>query len=147
MTRIDKHLVVRLNDLDISRRTALLSHMANQSRHLDRLFHALSDPTRRAIVMRLSQGPASVTELSKPFEMAMPTLLQHIRVLEDSGLIGSEKVGRVRTCEINQQAFDATQSWLEKQRHRWESRLDRMEAYAASLQAKEYNHGKRKNKR
>ena len=121
--------------------------MTNQSQHLDRLFHALSDATRRAIVLRLSQGPASVTELSKPFEMAMPTLLQHIRVLEDSGLIGTEKVGRVRTCEINQKAFDATQSWLERQRTIWEDRLDRLEAYAASLHAKEYNHGRRKNKR
>jgi DNA-binding transcriptional ArsR family regulator len=121
--------------------------MTNQQRHLDRLFHALADSTRRAIVMRLSQGPASVTELSRPFEMAMPTLLQHIRVLEDSGLIGTEKVGRVRTCEIKQQAFDATQSWLEKQRSLWASRLDRMEAYAASLQAKEYKHGNRKHKK
>jgi DNA-binding transcriptional ArsR family regulator len=121
--------------------------MTNQSQHLDRMFHALADGTRRAIVMRLSEGPASVTELSKPFEMAMPTLLQHIRVLEDSGLIDTEKVGRVRTCEINQKAFDATQSWLERQRAIWAGRLDRMEAYAASLQAKEYSHGKRKNKR
>jgi DNA-binding transcriptional ArsR family regulator len=96
--------------------------------------------------MRLSEGPASVTELSKPFEMAMPTLLQHLRVLEDCGLIGSEKVGRVRTCEIKQEAFSATQTWLEKQRSIWESRLDRFEAYAASLHAKENNHGKRKNK-
>ena len=111
------------------------------------MFHALSDATRRAIVMRLSQGPASVTELSRPFEMATPTLLQHIRVLEDSGLVGTAKLGRVRTCAIKQEAFDATQSWLEKQRAIWESRLDRMEAYAASLQAKEYSHGKRKNKR
>jgi len=121
--------------------------MTNQSQSLDRLFHALSDPTRRAIVMRLSQGPASVTELSKPFEMAMPTLLQHLRVLEDCGLIGTEKVGRVRTCEIKQQAFDATETWLQKQRAIWESRLDRFEAYAASLHAKEYSHGKHKNKR
>jgi DNA-binding transcriptional ArsR family regulator len=121
--------------------------MTNQSEHLDRLFHALSDATRRAIVMRLSQGPASVSELSRPFEMAMPTLLQHIRVLEDSGLVGTQKVGRVRTCEINQKAFEATQSWLERQRVVWESRLDRFEAYAASLYAKENNHGKRKNKR
>ena len=111
------------------------------------MFHALSDATRRAIVMRLSQGPASVTELSRPFEMAMPTLLQHIRVLEHSGLVGTAKVGRVRTCSIKQEAFDATQSWLEKQRAIWESRLDRMEVYAANLQSKEYNHGKRKTKR
>jgi DNA-binding transcriptional ArsR family regulator len=122
--------------------------MTNQSpQQLDRLFHALADTTRRAIVMRLSQGPASVSELSKPFEMAMPTLLQHIRVLENSGLVETRKVGRVRTCEIKQEAFAATQSWLEKQRAVWESRLDRLEAYAASLQAKEYPHGKRKTKR
>ena len=121
--------------------------MTNQSEHLDRLFHALSDATRRAIVLRLSQGSASVSELSRPFEMAMPTLLQHIRVLEDSGLIGTEKIGRVRTCAINQKAFDATQAWLERQRAVWESRLDRFEAYAASLYEKEKNHGKRKPKR
>lgn len=111
--------------------------MTNQSGQLDRMFHALADPTRRAIVARLVQGPASVSELSSPFTMAMPTLLAHIRVLEESGLVGSEKHGRVRTCAIRPGALDATVAWLDRQRALWEGRLDRMEAYAAAMHARE----------
>src|SRR5215470_18084910 len=117
--------------------------MPNKPAALDRVFHALSDPTRRAIVHRLIRGPATVSELAKPFTMAMPSLLQHLQVLEDSRLIRSEKVGRVRTCEMQPAALDAAQGWLAEQRALWESRLDRMEDYVMSLQRKEKKHGKR----
>lgn len=117
--------------------------MTNQYTDLDRAFHALSDPTRRAIVARLAQGPASVTALSQPFSMAMPTLLQHIRVLEEGGLVVTKKEGRVRTCSIRPAAFATACGWLDRQRAIWEERLDRMEAYVAELQAREKKHGKR----
>jgi DNA-binding transcriptional ArsR family regulator len=118
--------------------------MTNHVTALDRVFHALSDPTRRAIVAQLAQGPASVSELSQPFTIAMPTLLAHLRVLEDSGLIASEKTGRVRTCTIRPAILAATSAWLDRQCAVWESRLDRMEAYVAELHAKDRKHGKRK---
>jgi DNA-binding transcriptional ArsR family regulator len=113
---------------------------------LDQVFHALSDPTRRAIVRRLSRGPASVSELAKPFAMAMPSLLQHLQVLEASRLIRSEKSGRVRTCEMQPSALSLAESWLAEQRALWEGRLDRMETYVATLQSKEKKHGKRHTK-
>ena len=83
----------------------ILSHMTNHSTALDRVFHALADPTRRAIVARLCRGPASVSELAKPLSMALPTVLQHLQVLEQSRLIRSEKAGRVRTCHLDPVAF------------------------------------------
>jgi DNA-binding transcriptional ArsR family regulator len=123
--------------------------MTNQYASLDRVFHALADPTRRAIVSRLSRGPASVSELARPFAMAMPTLLQHLKVLEQSRLIRSEKVGRIRTCEIEPAALGRAEHWIAEQRAVWEGRLDRMEAYVADLhrkdlQRKEKKHGKRR---
>ena len=124
----------------------ILSHMTNQIEALDRAFSALSDPTRRAMVMRLSRGSASVGELAEPFAMAMPTLLQHVRVLEKSGLIGTEKVGRVRTCSLRGQALAGTEQWLASQRAVWEQRLDRMDAYVAALQATQAKNAKRKRK-
>src|SRR5262245_27616102 len=123
--------------------------MPNQIADLDRVFHALADPTRRAIVHRLTRGPASVSELAKPFSMAMPSLLQHLEVLEVSRLIRSEKVGRVRTCEIAPSALGLAADWIAEQRAIWEGRLDRMEAYVKDLQRKqdlphkEKRHGKR----
>ena len=85
--------------------SAIVSFMANQSMQLDHVFGALSDATRRAIVMRLCDGEASVGELAKPFEMALPSLMKHIRVLESSGLVASEKIGRVRTCSLQTEAL------------------------------------------
>jgi DNA-binding transcriptional ArsR family regulator len=117
--------------------------MPNQSASLDRIFHALSDPTRRAIVGRLMRGPASVSELARPFSMAMPSLLQHLEVLHESRLILSEKVGRVRTCEIEPSALGLAEGWLAQQRAVWEGRLDRMEAYVKSRQRREKKHGQR----
>ena len=117
--------------------------MPNQSASLDRVFHALSDPTRRAIVHRLSREPASVSDLAKPFSMAMPSLLQHLQVLEASRLIHTEKVGRVRTCAMEPAALDVAHGWIAQQRAIWEGRLDRMEAYVVTLQSREKKHGKR----
>ena len=117
--------------------------MPNQSQALDRVFHALSDPTRRAIMSRLGQGPASVSELAKPFAMAMPSLLQHLQVLEESRLIRTAKVGRVRTCEMQPVALDVAGHWIAEQRALWEGRLDRMEAYAKSLHSQEKKRGRR----
>src|SRR5262249_53576750 len=123
--------------------------MTNQSMNLDRIFHALSDPTRRAIVSRLSRGAASVSELARPFAMAMPTLLQHLHVLEESRLIRTEKIGRVRSCEMAPAALSPAEGWIAEHRALWESRLDRMEAHVTDLyrkesQRKEKKHGKRR---
>jgi DNA-binding transcriptional ArsR family regulator len=117
--------------------------MPNRSATLDRVFHALADPTRRAIVGRLSQGPASVSELARPFAMALPSLLQHLQVLEDCRLIRTAKVGRVRTCAMRPAALGAAGAWIAEQRALWEGRLDRMEAYVTRLQGKEKKHAKR----
>jgi DNA-binding transcriptional ArsR family regulator len=124
----------------------LVSHMANKQESLDLAFAALSDPTRRAIVMRLSREPASVSELSKPFAMAMPTLLQHVRVLETSGLIETEKIGRVRTCSLRAEVMARTEQWLAMQRAAWEQCLDRMEFYVNELHATETKNAKHKRK-
>src|SRR5262245_19116773 len=113
---------------------------------LERVFHALADPTRRAIVRRLSRGPASVSELAKPFTLAMPSLLQHLQVLEESRLIRSEKTGRVRPCEMQPSALTLAEAWLLEQRTLWQGRLERMETYVAALKSKEKQHGKRHTK-
>src|SRR3954469_16137495 len=111
--------------------------MANHSMKLDHVFGALSDATRRAIVMRLCEGEASVGELAKPFEMALPSLMKHIRVLEYSGLVASQKSGRVRTCALQPEALATIGNWLEAQREIWERRLDRLETYVEKLKAEE----------
>ncbi len=110
--------------------------MANYIPRLDDVFGALADPTRRAIVARLSQGDASVGELARPFDMALPSLMKHIRVLETGGLVRSEKHGRVRTCGLIPGAMKGAESWLAEQRAIWEARLDRLEAYVATLEKK-----------
>lgn len=115
--------------------------MTNHDAALDRAFQALSDPTRRAIVARLVRGPASVSELATPFTMAMPTLLQHLRVLEASGLIGTAKAGRVRTCTLNPAALAETEQWLARQRSEWEARLDRLDAFVTRLHQEDNDHG------
>jgi DNA-binding transcriptional ArsR family regulator len=107
--------------------------MANQLSQLDQIFAALSDPTRRAIVMRLCAGEASVGELADPFEMALPSFMKHIHVLELSGLVQSEKAGRVRTCRLAPHALVGAEDWFQQQRAIWEARLDRFEAYVMRL--------------
>lgn len=101
--------------------------MPNQSPALDRTFQALADPTRRAVVERLGRGPATVSDLAEPFSMALPSFLQHLNVLEASGLITSRKHGRVRTCELSRQTLAAMEDWLIRQRVMWEERLDRLD--------------------
>jgi len=103
--------------------------MLNQTTHLDRLFHALADPARRAIVERLSRGPAPVSELAVPLPMSLPSVMQHLSVLEAAGLVRSEKVGRVRTCAIEPTAFSEAEKWISARRIEWEQRLDRLGAY------------------
>jgi len=93
--------------------------------NIDRLFHALSDPNRRGIVERLSRGPASVKELAEPFKIALPSVLKHLRVLEEGGIVFSCKTGRVRTYRIEPTAFTAMEEWIEARRAMWHRQFDR----------------------
>lgn len=108
--------------------------MLNQSADLDRLFHALADPARRAIVERLSRGPAPVSELAKPLPMSLPAAMQHLGVLQDAGLVRTEKTGRVRTCSIEPQALSQAEKWINSRRIEWERRLDRLGEYLKTLE-------------
>jgi DNA-binding transcriptional ArsR family regulator len=103
--------------------------MLNQSPELDRLFQALADPARRAIIERLSRGPAPVSELARPLPMSLPAAMQHLSVLEAAGLVRSEKIGRVRTCAIQPQALSQAERWINDRRVEWEHRLDRLGEY------------------
>jgi DNA-binding transcriptional ArsR family regulator len=105
--------------------------MLNNSAALDRMFQALADPARRIMVERLCRGPASVSELAKPLTMSLPAVVQHLAVLEASGLVRSEKVGRVRTCRIEPQALRTAEGWISERRTIWERRLDRLGDYLA----------------
>src|SRR5271163_4679753 len=107
--------------------------MLNQSADLDRLFHALADPARRAIVERLTRGPAPVSELARPLPMSLPSAMQHLSVLEAAGLVHSEKVGRVRTCTIEPWALSQAEQWINARRVEWEHRLDRPGDYLKIL--------------
>jgi DNA-binding transcriptional ArsR family regulator len=111
--------------------SGILKQMLNSQPQLDLVFQALSDPTRRAIVERLGRGPASVTQLAQPFAMSLPAVLQHVAVLEASGLVRSEKVGRVRTCQIDSRALSVAGRWIQERRTTWERRLDRLGAVLA----------------
>jgi DNA-binding transcriptional ArsR family regulator len=103
--------------------------MLNRSADLDRLFHALSDPSRRAIVERLVRGPAPVSELARPLPMSLPAAMQHLAVLEAAGLVRSRKEGRVRTCAIEARALSLADRWINARRREWERRLDRLGEY------------------
>ena len=105
--------------------------MTEASTPLDLAFQALGDPSRRAMVERLALGPASVSELAKPLAMSLPAVMQHLAVLEESGLVTSEKVGRVRTCRIDPNAITAAERWLNERRQQWEQRFDRLGAFLA----------------
>jgi len=105
--------------------------MLNQAVPLDRVFQALSDPSRRVMVERLTRGPASVSELAAPLTMSLPAVVQHLHVLEKSGLVRSEKVGRVRTCQIEATALRSAEDWITERRTMWERRLDRLGEYLA----------------
>jgi DNA-binding transcriptional ArsR family regulator len=99
---------------------------------IDSSFHALADPSRRAMVEQLSEGPATVSELARPLKISLPAVLQHLHVLETSGLVQSEKVGRVRTCRIEPLALGVVEDWIEERRRSWERRLDRLGEYLAA---------------
>jgi DNA-binding transcriptional ArsR family regulator len=107
----------------------ILKQIPNQSATLDRVFHALSDPSRRGMVERLSRGPASVSELARPLAMSLPAVLQHLQVLEASGLVRTEKIGRTRSCAIEPGALTLAEQWIGARRTLWERRLDRLGEY------------------
>lgn len=107
--------------------------MLNQSQSLDLAFQALADPTRRQIVERLTREPVSVSELARPLTMSLPAVMQHLSVLEASGLVRSAKSGRVRTCRINPEALSLAEQWISERRSEWEHRLDRLGDYLATL--------------
>jgi DNA-binding transcriptional ArsR family regulator len=107
--------------------------MPSQRAALDRVFQSLADPTRRAVLHRLAQGRAAVTELAQPFDMALPSFLQHLKVLEGSGLVRSRKEGRVRTYEMAPGALEKAEGWLAEQRTLWERRLDQLDRYLGGL--------------
>jgi DNA-binding transcriptional ArsR family regulator len=111
--------------------------MLNQSAALDQMFQALADPSRRAMLERLCRGPASVSDLAAPFEMSLPAVLQHLQVLEQSGLVKTEKVGRVRTCKVETKALRSVEQWIAARRTVWEARFDRLGAYLAAESAAE----------
>jgi DNA-binding transcriptional ArsR family regulator len=104
---------------------------------LNVVFQALADPTRRAVLGRLGEGPASISELAEPFDMALPSFMKHIRILESGGLVRTHKVGRVRTCAIEKASLALAESWLSEQRALWEARTDRLEQFVVQAQEKE----------
>lgn len=103
--------------------------MAYHQSDLDSVFLALSDPTRRAVIARLGERSASITELATPFEMALPSFMKHIAMLENAGLIRTAKRGRVRTCEIDRDRLKLVDGWLNEQRRLWEDQTDRLEDF------------------
>ena len=107
----------------------ILKHMLQYSPNLDLAFQALADPARRGMLERLTLGPASVSELARPFDMSLSAIVQHLKVLEAGGLIRTEKVGRVRTCQIEPEALSAAEQWINQRRTVWEQRFDRLEQY------------------
>ncbi|HEY7302634.1 MAG TPA: metalloregulator ArsR/SmtB family transcription factor [Bryobacteraceae bacterium] len=100
--------------------------MPGQTSNVDRVFHALGDPTRRAILEKLSAGPVSVSRLAEPLDVTLAAVVQHLQVLEESGLVHTEKLGRVRTCRIEPAGFWVAEQWIGERRSIWERRLDRL---------------------
>ena len=111
--------------------------MQTQSAPLDLMFQALADPARRGMIARLCRGPASVSELAQPLTMSLPAVMQHLAVLETSGLVVSQKSGRVRTCSINPGALAEAERWITERRLEWERRLDRLGDYLKTLEGKD----------
>ena len=128
---------VRLTSPCQASSAVIVKLMLNYQPDLDLAFQALADPTRRAIVARLARGPASVKEIAGPLPMSLPAVMQHLALLESSGLVASEKRGRVRTCRIEPAQVSACERWLSAQRSEWESRLDRLEVYLAEKSEKD----------
>jgi DNA-binding transcriptional ArsR family regulator len=111
--------------------------MEQDARQLNGIFQALADPTRRAVLGRLGGGPTSVSDLAKPFDMALPSFMQHIRFLDESGWIRTRKVGRVRICAIEEEPFSAVERWLSEQRALWEGRTDRLQQFVETIHVEE----------
>ncbi len=122
------------NYLTVGPSAGILKYVFNQDVDLDRVFHALADPSRRLIVERLARGPASVSELARPLAMSLPAVMQHLQVLEACSLVASEKAGRVRTCRIEPGMLRQAEQWVTRQRTTWEGRLDRLGDYLANDQ-------------
>lgn len=114
---------------------------------LSTTFAALADPTRRAILARLSTGETSVTELARPFKMTMPAISKHLKVLERAGLIQRSREAQWRPCRLNAKPLEDVAGWVEHYRQFWEERLDRLEVYLRELQAQEKRHGRKKKSR
>lgn len=123
--------MVPAKPIDIRPCDLILNIMLNQQTNLDLMFQALADPTRRAMIDRLSRGPASVSELAKPFAMSLPAVVQHLAALEHSGLVSSQKVGRVRTVQIEPEALSLAEQWINDRRTLWGKRLDRLGDFLA----------------
>jgi DNA-binding transcriptional ArsR family regulator len=148
-TRMRHHLGIDLSDDRHTVRPHPLSDLpgptfqeARRSMHadadtIDSIFRALSDATRRRVVERLNRGPASVSELAEPFAMALPSFVQHLRVLEDCGLVFSRKTGRVRSYQLAPKRLKTAEDWLTRQRTLWERRLDQLDSYLATLKPKD----------
>ena len=117
--------------------------MANQTAQLTDVFYALADPTRRAIVRVLGRGPESVSALAAPFAMALPSCMTHLSVLERSGVIRSNKVGRVRTCSLVPKALTPAERWMARQRAAWEARTDRMARFVEKLHLEDMSRAQR----
>jgi DNA-binding transcriptional ArsR family regulator len=111
--------------------------------HLSMTFAALADPTRRAILARLATGQCSVTELAEPFDMSLPAVSKHLRVLESAGLIARGREAQWRPCRIDAGPLKEVAEWTEGYRHIWEARLDRLESYLQTLKAKENKHARK----
>ena len=117
-------------ELTVSMSLHMVSHMPKYV-SLDRTFHALADPTRRSILQLVSTGPASISDLARPFGIALPTVLEHVRILEETRLLTTEKVGRVRECTLGPERLDEARQWIETFRM-WERRLDGLDRYIST---------------
>jgi DNA-binding transcriptional ArsR family regulator len=118
--------------------------MLNKSMALDQTFQALADSTRRAILAELTRGPSSVSKLARPLTMSLPAVMQHLAVLEGSGLVRSVKVGRVRTCRIEPKALSLAEQWISQRRADWEQHFDQLGEYLNTLVQGGGTHGKDK---
>jgi DNA-binding transcriptional ArsR family regulator len=121
----------------------MLNQSPTRDGSVDRVFQALADPTRRLMVERLARGPASVSKLAEPFAISMPAVLQHLRVLEGSGIVRTQKQGRVRTCSIEPRTLSKAEDWIAGRRESWERRLDRLGDYLAEQETQRPQRRKR----
>jgi DNA-binding transcriptional ArsR family regulator len=132
--------------LTVERRLIIVKPMLNNAA-VDRAFHALAEPMRRAIVERLSTGPMSVSDLAQPFDVTLAAVVQHLQVLEESGLVRSEKAGRVRTCRLDPDGLRLAERWLAERRSHWERRFDRLGALLAEHEPHDPSHSQPKKRK